>query len=151
MNKAPRTGGVYFLWDDNLDKVIYVGSSENLRQRISQSHKERGGAAYSYIEADDYKELEKQYIYQCNPILNVTYNDTWRYNPEPIYPSHLEKIRFQDEVKVPRTSILLKLRKDHYDELQQIARKTAYEENRNYSTTDLINDILRKYLTEVEQ
>ncbi|MBQ6508053.1 MAG: GIY-YIG nuclease family protein [Flexilinea sp.] len=138
-----NTPGVYFIWNDE-NEVIYIGSSSDLRQRIPISHRERGGTSYSFIVSDNYKDLEKRYIWQCSPKLNVTYNEAAR-NPSPLYPD-LEQYPFLDDVKKTRKSFLLSLDKDIYEHLQRKARVIAYEEDRNYSVTELINDILNQHV-----
>jgi len=63
--------GVYFLIRQ--DKIVYVGQSENIQERIKR-HKINGKKfdSYSYILClkDEINDLEKFYIDACNPELN---------------------------------------------------------------------------------
>lgn len=58
--------------------VIYIGSSSNIRKRITNSahpiHKYHGkGYNLFYIECDEYLELEKELIIEFKPKYNVEY------------------------------------------------------------------------------
>ena len=62
-------------------------------------------------------------------------------------PEKNEKLQKPDKKKPNK--ILLRIDPDVQAALQKEARKIAAEEDRNYSLTELINDILKKYLQEI--
>lgn len=59
-----------------------------------------------------------------------------------------EQEELQKDKKKPN-KILLRIDPDVQAALQKEARKIAAEEDRNYSLTELINDILKRHLQEI--
>ena len=77
MERVPESYGVYFFTDED-GKIIYIGSSINLRKRIPQSFKVRNQAkrvdSIAYYTTDDEecaRLLESTMINKYHPILNV--------------------------------------------------------------------------------
>lgn len=80
---APYNKGVYAIWSINYPykgckHLLYIGSSKNINKRINnETHPYRiafnrlnGSVFTSFIEVENYKEIEKNLIIKYKPILN---------------------------------------------------------------------------------
>ena len=79
IEKAPENPGVYFFFDD-MNELIYIGSSKYLHRRLQQSFRERNGAenvkSIAYIETNDEtlaRYLEASQIMKYKPKMNISY------------------------------------------------------------------------------
>jgi hypothetical protein len=67
---TPRKNGVYFFIKNN--EIVYIGSTVNFLQRFIQHNSLRRIKfdAYYFIETENFREIEKCYIWKFDPIYN---------------------------------------------------------------------------------
>lgn len=79
--RTPHAEGVYFLIAEN--RIMYVGSSSDLRERLSQ-HRGRPCTHFAWVEAPRfYRDLEAHYINQFAPPWNSNHPTTSLAAPPP--------------------------------------------------------------------
>ena len=87
---------IYFLYQD--DKLVYIGKTNNLVQRLLQHRYEKSKVFNSYkkyliLEDSNIDEIENDFIKKYNPEYNITRGKRW----EPT-----DKIKYKDNFVMPK-------------------------------------------------
>jgi hypothetical protein len=72
-NSLTGKNGIYFIYDNNIDEIVYIGKTVNLSNRMYSSLREKNKFRFSYIETKSHIDcciLELYYISIHKPIFN---------------------------------------------------------------------------------